>query len=225
MRWIPWFGKLLGGALGVGLALILITAAPAYALTPTAAHHQWTGTGVHLFAGATTVQTVPGLVGALSGAGVGVAATPPGSLYVYSGAGGPVGSFRFPVTGGTLSLSPLSGTIDHRGGIRFTNQATGGSLEVGDFEIVLSATPEITGDVNGNPTVRVGLRSQSGFGSRGAPPGLRSLRLRHRRDPGSGRRRRIEPDAGHDPVRGRLDDRIRLHLRVRIPVLISSRLR
>lgn len=155
MRWIPRFGKLLGGALGVGLALILITAAPAYALTPTAAHHQWTGTGVHLFAGATTVQTAPGLVAALSGAGVGVAAIPPGSLYVYSGAGGPVGSFRFPVTGGTLSLSPLGGTIDHRGGIRFTNQATGASLEVGDFEIVLSATPEITGEVNGNPAVRV----------------------------------------------------------------------
>ena len=64
--------------------------------------------------------------------------------------------FTFPVTGGRVTLSPLGGTIDHRGGILFLNVKNGKKIEVSRFTIDLTHA-DLTGIVNGNPQARVPL--------------------------------------------------------------------
>ncbi len=53
-------------------------------------------------------------------------------------------------TGGRVSLSPLGGRVEHRGGILFINLKNGKQVKVGAFTINLNHG-DLTGIVNGNP--------------------------------------------------------------------------
>jgi len=66
--------------------------------------------------------------------------------------------FGFPVTGGTVNLAKLTGTIDHQGGILFIDPATGKQIAVSGFDINVGQG-DLTALVNGNPKVRVPLFS------------------------------------------------------------------
>ena len=111
---------------------------------------------VHLRGGATAVTTAPGIAAALLTHSIVPLATWPGSQSVQSPASGPAVRFRFPVTGGRVTLSPLGGTIDHRGGILFLNVKNGKKITVSSFTIDLTHA-DLTGIVNGNPKARVPL--------------------------------------------------------------------
>ncbi|HEY2794229.1 MAG TPA: hypothetical protein VGJ28_17825 [Micromonosporaceae bacterium] len=100
--------------------------------------------------GRTTVTTGHGIAGVLLSHGILPIVTRPGSEGLRI-AGGLAVTASFPVTGGSASLSPLGGTVRHRGGIRFINVHNGKSLTVGDFTIDLSAG-DLTGAVNGTST-------------------------------------------------------------------------
>ena len=110
---------------------------------------------VHLRGGTTAVTTAPGVASALLGAGIVPLATWPGRESVLSGSGTAV-RFTFPVTGGRVTLSPLGGQIEHRGGILFLNLKNGKDVEVSQFTIDL-AHADLTGIVNGNASARVPL--------------------------------------------------------------------
>ena len=111
---------------------------------------------VQLRGGATTVTTAPGIAPALLKNGVAPLAIAPGSQSVIVPKSGPAARFTFPVTGGSVSLHPLGGKIDHAGGILFANLTNGKTIEVSQFTIDL-AHADLTGIVNGNPKVRVPL--------------------------------------------------------------------
>ena len=110
---------------------------------------------VHLRGGTTAVTTAPGVASALLGAGIVPLATWPGRESVLSGSGTAV-RFTFPVTGGRVTLSPLGGQIEHRGGILFLNLKNGKDVEVSQFTIDLTHA-DLTGIVNGNASARVPL--------------------------------------------------------------------
>jgi hypothetical protein len=111
---------------------------------------------VHLRSGATAVTTAPGIAAALLANGIVPLATWPGSQSVQSPASGPAVRLTFPVTGGRVTLSPLGGTIDHRGGILFLNVKNGKKIKVSRFTIDLTHA-DLTGIVNGNRHARVPL--------------------------------------------------------------------
>jgi len=113
---------------------------------------------VHLRGGATAVTTAPGIASALLKNGIVPLATAPGSESVLLPKSGPAARFTFPVTGGSVTLSPLGGKIDHAGGILFANVTNGKTIEVSQFTINLSRG-NLTGIVNGNPKARVPLFS------------------------------------------------------------------
>jgi len=108
---------------------------------------------VHLRGGSTAVTTAPGIAPALLKNGIVPRAIAPGRESVLSLNSGPAVRFTFPVTGGKVTLKPLGGTIDHRGGILFTNKRNGKKIEVSRFTIDL-AHADLTGIVNGNPQAR-----------------------------------------------------------------------
>jgi hypothetical protein len=64
--------------------------------------------------------------------------------------------YSFPITGGSVNLSALTGTIDHSGGINFVNTNNGKSLLLTDFRIELDSAT-LTAEVNGDPAVRVAI--------------------------------------------------------------------
>jgi hypothetical protein len=111
---------------------------------------------VHLRSGATAVTTAPGIAPALLKNGIVPLATWPGTQSVLSATSGPAARFAFPVTGGTVTLSPLGGKVRHAGGILFLNVANGKNIKVSRFTIDLSHG-DLTGIVNGNPKARVAL--------------------------------------------------------------------
>ena len=111
---------------------------------------------VHLRGGATAVTTAPGIVPALLKNGIVPLATAPGTESVLFPKSGPAAQFTFPVTGGSVTLSPLGGKVNHAGGILFVNVKNGKTIEVGRFTIDL-AHADLTGIVNGNPKARVPL--------------------------------------------------------------------
>jgi hypothetical protein len=111
---------------------------------------------VRLRGGATAVTTAPGIAAALLKNGIVPLATWPGSQSVLSGQSGPAARFAFPVTGGTVTLSPLGGKVRHAGGILFLNVTNGKTIEVSRFTIDLSHAA-LTGIVNGNAKARVPL--------------------------------------------------------------------
>lgn len=111
---------------------------------------------VHLRGGATAVTTAPGIATALLKNGIVPLATWPGRQSVLFPKTGPAARFTFPVTGGTVTVSPLGGKVDHAGGILFLNVTNGKNIEVSQFTVDLSHT-DLTGIVNGNPKARVPL--------------------------------------------------------------------
>jgi hypothetical protein len=138
--------KYLAAAMAItGLLAGSATAASAETSQPVRAQ---AAAAVHLRSG--------GIAAALLTHGIVPLATWPGSQSVQSPASGPAVRFTFPVTGGRVTLSPLGGTIDHRGGILFLNVKKGKKIEVSRFIIDL-AHADLTGIVNGNPRARVPL--------------------------------------------------------------------
>jgi hypothetical protein len=111
---------------------------------------------VHLRGGATTVTTAPGIAPALLKNGIVPLATAPGTESVLFPKSGPAARFTFPVTGGSVTLSPLRGKVNHAGGILFVNVTNGKTIKVSRFTIDL-AHADLTGIVNGNPKARVPL--------------------------------------------------------------------
>jgi hypothetical protein len=83
-------------------------------------------------------------------------ATWPGRESVRFLKSGPAVRFAFPVTGGRVTLSPLGGKINHRGGILFFNVKNGKKIEVSRFTVDLTHA-DLIGIVNGNPKARVPL--------------------------------------------------------------------
>lgn len=146
--------KYLAAAIAItGLLAGSATAASAATSQPARAQ---AAAAVHLRSGATAVTTAPGIAAALLTNGIVPLATWPGSQSVQSPASGPAVRFTFPVTGGRVTLSPLGGTIDHRGGILFLNVKNGKKIKVSSFTINLTHA-DLTGIVNGNPQARVPL--------------------------------------------------------------------
>ena len=115
-----------------------------------------TAAAVHLRGGATAVTTAPGIALALLKNGIVPLATAPGTESVVFPHSGPAARFTFPVTGGSVTLSPLGGKIRHAGGIFFANVTNGKTIGVTQFTINLSQG-NLTGIVNGNPKARVPL--------------------------------------------------------------------
>jgi hypothetical protein len=113
---------------------------------------------VHLRGGATTVTTAPGIAPALLKNGIVPHAIAPGTESVIFPKSSPAVRFTFPVTGGSVTLSPRGGNIDHAGGILFINKHNGSKIKVSQFTIDLSHA-DLTGIVNGNPKARVQLFS------------------------------------------------------------------
>jgi len=111
---------------------------------------------VHLRGGATAVTTAPGIAPALLKNGIVPLATSPGTESVLFPKSGPAARFTFPVTGGTVTGSPLGGKVNHAGGILFLNATNGKTIEVSQFTVDLSHA-DLTGIVNGNPKARVAL--------------------------------------------------------------------
>lgn len=87
--------------------------------------------------GQTSVVTAPGLAATLLGHGIVPLATLPGTEGAATGKSGIAVKFTFPVTGGSVNLKQLTGTIGHSGGILFIAPATGKKITVSDFVINL----------------------------------------------------------------------------------------
>jgi len=138
-----------------GAALLAVSTAAA---APAATVHQATGhaTRVQVQGGHTTVTTAPGIADALISHHIIPTAIPPGTEHVRHTKSGVIVKFRFPVTGGKVSLNPLGGNIRHRGGILFSDPKTGKKIAVSNFTISLTHQV-LTGIVNGNPHARVPL--------------------------------------------------------------------
>jgi hypothetical protein len=111
---------------------------------------------VHLRGGVTAVTTAPGVAPTLLKHGIVPLATWPGRESARFLKSGPSVRFAFPVTGGRVTLSPLGGKINHRGGILFFNVKNGKEIEVSRFTVDLTHA-DLTGIVNGNPKARVPL--------------------------------------------------------------------
>jgi hypothetical protein len=133
-----------------GYATTAASAAPSHGAGAQAA------AAVHLRGGATTVTTAPGITSALLKNGIVPLATAPGTESVLIPKSGPAARFSFPVTGGSVTLSPLGGKVGHAGGILFANVTNGKTVRVSQFTIDLSRA-DLTGIVNGNPKARVPL--------------------------------------------------------------------
>jgi hypothetical protein len=131
--------------------------APLFATTAASAS---TSKPVWLKGGTTTVTTAPGIALTLIKNGVVPVGVAPGTEQLKLVNGAAAAQFAFPVTGGKVTLSPLGGAIDHRGGILFADYKTGKQVEVSNFIIDLTHG-DLTGIVNGNPKTRVALFSLS----------------------------------------------------------------
>ncbi len=134
-------------------ALVLAGAAGASAATS----HTSAGTSrLALRGGSTSVTTGKGIAVALLSNGIVPVAVSPGAEALRPNLSAPAVRLTFPVTGGRVSLSPLGGNIDHRGGILFFSTKTGKDIEVSNFIISLKHA-DLTGIVNGNRKARVVL--------------------------------------------------------------------
>jgi hypothetical protein len=146
------FKYLAAAAVIVGLAGGSVTAASA--ATSQAPRAQAAAVGLR--GGDTAVTTAPGIAPTLLKNGIVPLATAPGTESVLFPKSGPAARFTFPVTGGSVTLNPLGGKINHAGGILFANLTNGKTIEVSRFTIDL-AHADLTGIVNGNPKARVPL--------------------------------------------------------------------
>lgn len=145
-------------AVAAAVAGVVLGGAAGTASAATAGHHPYPPS-VHITGGQTTLTTAPGVAAALLGHGIVPLTTLPATEGA-STAGGVAVRFAFPVTGGSVNLKKVTGTIDHSGGILFIDPATGKEIAVSDFIINLKAA-QLTAIVNGNPKERVPLLSLS----------------------------------------------------------------
>jgi hypothetical protein len=139
-------------------ALTVITASAGLLLVPAsgiASAAPRPAASVRLTGGRTVVTTGPGIVAALTKNAIVPLAAWPGWQWLTVRPQA-AEHLAFPVSGGRVSLSPLGGSIDHRGGIVFLDTANGHQVEVSDFTIDLKHAT-LTGIVNGNPKARVAI--------------------------------------------------------------------
>ncbi|MGV9407042.1 hypothetical protein ACWDO6_34175 [Streptomyces sp. NPDC003674] len=131
---------------------VLVSAASAVAAVviaaPTASATPHT---VHIKGGHTSVTVAPAIAEALLSNGIAPIVTRPGKPSLSTVGGRPTLRATYPVTGGSLTTSPLGGKIKHRGGLKFTNVFNGRSLEVKNFTIDLTKG-RLTGLVAGTKT-------------------------------------------------------------------------
>ncbi|MET7437182.1 hypothetical protein ACWERY_11130 [Streptomyces sp. NPDC004082] len=120
----------------------LVIAAP----TASAAPH-----AVHVKSGHTSVTVAPAIAKALLSNGIAPIVTRPGKPSLTTVGHQPTLKATYPITGGSLTASPLGGTIKHTGGLKFTNVFNGRSLEVKNFTINLTKG-QLTGRVAGTKT-------------------------------------------------------------------------
>ncbi|MEV7243018.1 hypothetical protein AB0N92_17450 [Streptomyces sp. NPDC093248] len=117
----------------------LVIAAPTASATP----HT-----VHIKGGHTSVTVAPAIAKALLSNGIVPIVTRPGKPSLTTVGGRPTLKATYPVTGGSLTTSPLGGKIKHSGGLKFTNVFNGRSLEVKNFTVDLTKA-RLTGLVAG----------------------------------------------------------------------------
>lgn len=131
-----------------GLVAALAVIAPSAALAEPA-------TTVQLDGVRTTLTTNPATTSVLISHGVLPLPVGPATVSpVWSEQGFSLG-YGFPITNGRVDATTLAGYVNHSGGLRFVNVANGHSLTLTNFQIVISATPGLTAEVNNNPNVRV----------------------------------------------------------------------
>lgn len=99
---------------------------------------------VSLKGGDTTLVPDPAAAAALAGAGISLSPIGPATA-------GP-GGFEFPITGGMVSTSDLSGDITHSGGIKFSKPSMHGAgedvvVDLTDFTIQIDADPDLVASV------------------------------------------------------------------------------
>lgn len=128
--------KLVLGVTGVALAGLVATAAPAAASPHTSS----------TLRGTTAVTTAPGIATTLIGKGV-LPLPLPGTGIGIGFSGGLTVTYKFPITGGNPSLSPLGGDIFHSGGINFVSFR--GHLSIANFDINLPTAKVYATKVNG----------------------------------------------------------------------------
>jgi hypothetical protein len=126
-----------------------VASASAATKVPVSASQVW------LKGGDTSVTTAPGIATALLGHGIAPVAVLPATEGA-SLSGGVAVRFTFPVTGGSVNLAKLTGTIDHQGGILFVAPGTSKQIEVSDFVINVQKGV-LTAEVNGSAKTRVPL--------------------------------------------------------------------
>jgi hypothetical protein len=141
-----------GGAMG----LLAFTAGPLLAAGTSHAatlRPATTPSTVRVIRGLTSVTVTPGVTEALLFHGILPLPVPPTHFGFIAGWNGLTVRYGFPITGGSLDLANLTGTIDHSGGVDFVSLVNFAHLEVGHFTIHLGSSPTITGSVNGTSTV------------------------------------------------------------------------
>lgn len=137
------------GLLGLGVGpLVAAGSAHAATLRPTTAP-----SSVQVTGGLTSLTVTPHVTEALLFHGILPLPVPPTHFGLLAGWNGLTVRDGFPITGGSLDLANLTGTIDHAGGVDFLSLTSFAHLEVGDFIIHLGSSPTITGSVNGTSTV------------------------------------------------------------------------
>jgi hypothetical protein len=130
--------SLLGG-LGLLAGTVVAGALPAGAAT-TARSAPAAAT---LVGGRTTLVVAPGTAAALLQNGILPLPIAPGRVRPVFRGGFTVAA-SFPVTGGSVDLSTLTGTINHAGGLFFFDLHTFKGLAIEDFDINLGASPTLT---------------------------------------------------------------------------------
>jgi hypothetical protein len=114
----------------------------------------------------------------------GVSVKPTGDAHPYGGA------IAFPITGGSLDLSSLAGTIEHSGGLQFSAGKT--TLGVQDF-VIDTAKGVLTAKVSGTST-RVPLLDLNLSGASIKPDSKGRHRHQRQGDADRGGRRGAEQD-------------------------------
>lgn len=150
-------------ATGLLLAPAASMASAASVSHPAAIH----AASVHLTSGETSLTTVSGLTETLLESSISLFATSPGEESLSGSSTNPQLELSFPVSGGRVNPSHLTGTIKHRGGILFINTSNSDTLKLSRIHIsltrkhlsaIVSGTRVTIADLSFfNATVRVGL--------------------------------------------------------------------
>jgi len=110
---------------------------------------------VHLNGVRTTLMTDPAITSVLVKNGILPLPVGPATVAPRFGSEGLSLRYGFPITGGRVNATTLAGFINHSGGLRFVNVATGRTLTLTRFRIRISDHPGLTAEVNRDASVRV----------------------------------------------------------------------